>query len=72
MGTMYLKQQTSFKPGAVIGEALTARVEITRLRPDKQLADLSTTCQLANGKIIASGRALVYIGDIEVQGGEDE
>ena len=72
MGTMYLKQQTSYKPGGVIGEALTARVEITRLRPDKQLADLSTTCQLANGKIIASGRALVYIGDVEAQGGEDE
>jgi hypothetical protein len=71
MGTMYLKQQTSFKPGAVIGEALTARVEITRLRPDKQLADLSTTCQLANGEIITSGRALVYIGDLQAQGGED-
>ena len=72
MGTMYLKQETSYKPGAVIGEPLTARVEITRLRPDKQLADLATTCKLADGRVIASGRALVYIGDVETQAGDDD
>ena len=64
MGTNYLKQETRFKATATIGEALTARVEITRLRPDKQLADLATTCQRADGEIIAEGRALVYIGDL--------
>jgi len=64
MGTMYLKQETSYQPGAVIGEPLTARVEITRLRPDKQLADLATTCFRADDKVVARGRALVYIGDL--------
>lgn len=64
LGTNYLKQETRFKPGAYVGEPLTARVEITRLRPDKQLADLATTCRLADGSIIATGRALVYIGDV--------
>jgi 3-hydroxybutyryl-CoA dehydratase len=64
MGTMYLKQETRFLRDARIGEPLTAKVEITRLRPDKQLADLSTTCRDANGQLIASGRALVYIGDV--------
>lgn len=64
LGTNYLKQETRFQPGAETGEALTARVTITRLRPDKQLVDLETTCRLANDRIVASGRALVYVGDV--------
>ena len=64
MGTMYMKQETRYKPGATIGEPLYAKVEITRLRPEKKLVDLATTCKLANGKIIARGRALVYVGDL--------
>ena len=66
VGTMYLKQETHFRHSVLIGEALTARVEITRLRPEKQLADLSTTCHDSAGRVIASGRALVYIGDVNL------
>ena len=66
VGTMYLKQETQFRHSVLIGEALTARVEITRLRPEKQLADLSTTCHDSAGRIVASGRALVYIGDVNL------
>ena len=64
LGTNYLKQETCFQPGAVAGDVLTARVTITRLRPDKQLVDLETTCRLSNDRIVASGRALVYVGDV--------
>jgi acyl dehydratase len=64
LGTNYLKQETRYESAAAIGEALTARVEITRLRPDKQLVDLATTCRLANGSLAAGGRALVYVGDL--------
>ena len=63
MGTMYLKQETQSLHDAKIGESLTARVELTRLRPEKHLADLSTTCRGADGQLIANGRALVYLGD---------
>lgn len=63
LGTHYLKQETRYESAAAIGEALTARVEITRLRPDKQLVDLATTCRLADGSLAASGRALVFVGD---------
>ena len=65
LGTNYLKQETRFQTPANIGEALTARVEITRIRPDKQLIDLATTCFRADGKIPASGRALVYVSDLK-------
>ncbi len=63
-GTMYLKQETRFLRDARVGELLTAGVEITRLRPDKQLADLSTICRGADGRVITRGRALVYTGDV--------
>ena len=64
LGTNYLKQETRYGAAAISGEALTARVEITRLRPDKQLVDLATTCNRADGAVVASGRALVYVGSL--------
>jgi len=63
-GANYLKQDTRFHQAARIGDALTARVEITRVRPEKHLVDLSTTCTGANGQLIASGRALVSVRDV--------
>ena len=69
LGTNYLKQETRFQTTAKIGEALTARVEITRIRPDKQLVDLATTCFRAGGQVAASGRALVYVGDLKQKTG---
>lgn len=64
-GTNYLKQETEFLQPATLGEALTARVEITRLRPDKHLVDLATTCLSHTGSVIASGRALVLARDVD-------
>ena len=64
LGTNYLKQETRFQTGSKVGVALSARVEVTRLRPNKQLVNLATTCLSADGKTVASGRALVYVGDL--------
>ena len=57
-GTNYLKQEIAFLAEARWGEALTASVEVTRLRPDKGLVDLATLCA-QGGTIICRGRALV-------------
>jgi len=64
LGTNYLRQETRYAAVAKTGETLTARVEITRLRPDKQLVDLATICHRGDGEIVASGRALVYVGSL--------
>ncbi|KPQ05760.1 MAG: Acyl dehydratase [Rhodobacteraceae bacterium HLUCCA12] len=64
-GTNYLKQDMRFLAPAPLDTALTARVEITRLRPEKHLADLATTCRSADGTLICEGRALVLIQDVE-------
>jgi acyl dehydratase len=63
-GTNYLKQQTRYLAPAPLDRPLTARVAITRKRPDKQLIDLSTTCRDAAGSLICEGRALVHAGDV--------
>lgn len=64
-GTNYLKQELRFVAEAAIGEPLVARVTVTRLRPDKHLVDLETVCRDARGRLIADGRALVYVRDVE-------
>jgi len=63
-GTNYLKQETTFLATARPGEAITTTVEITRLRPDKHLCDLSTICTGDRGKVICTGRALVLVKDV--------
>lgn len=63
-GTNYLKQESAFFEPARVGEALTASVEITRLRPEKDLVDLRTRCSGADGRLISEGRALVYVADV--------
>lgn len=64
MGTKYLKQETRFHDDARAGETLTVEVRITRIRPDKHLVDLETSCTGADGRSIAIGRALVHISDV--------
>lgn len=63
-GTNYLKQETEFLAPAPLGDTLTARIEITRLRPDKHLVDLATTCRDSTGTLVAEGRALVLAKDV--------
>ena len=62
-GANYMKQETDFVSAARVGEPLTARVEVTRLRPDKSLVDLATPCTGSDGRTIATGRALIFVGD---------
>lgn len=63
-GTNYLKQDMRFLTGAPLDTALTARVTVTRLRPEKHLVDLETTCTTADGVRVCEGRALVYVEDV--------
>ena len=63
-GTNYLKQEDDFVGSAKVGDQLRARVEITRLRPEKHLVDLLTTCVTADGRRVCEGRALVYVADV--------
>jgi acyl dehydratase len=63
-GTNYLKQRLHFRAPAYVGQALTASVEIIRIRPDKQLVNLSTVCTDAADNVVCHGEALVLVSDV--------
>lgn len=65
-GTNWLKQRLHFPGPAYPGQELSASVEVTRLRPEKELANLRTWCQDQTGEIVCEGEALVLIHDREV------
>ena len=58
-GTNWMKQTLRFRAAAWIGEALTASVEIVRLRPDRQLVNLRVRCVTQSGALVCEGEALV-------------
>ncbi len=64
-GTNYLKQRLHFPAPAYVDQLLTASVEIIRIRPGKQLVNLSTVCADAADNVVCHGEALVLISDVE-------
>lgn len=64
-GTNWLKQRLVYPVPCYPGEEVAARVEVVRLRPDKDLVNLRTTCTLADGRTVCRGEALVLVKDLE-------
>lgn len=64
LGTNYLKQETQYLDIGKIGEKIIASVEITRIREDKKIIDFATIAKGEDGRIIATGRALVSARDV--------
>jgi acyl dehydratase len=64
-GTNYLKQRLCFPAPAYVDREITASVEIIRIRPEKQLVNLSTVCTDAADTVFCQGEALVLISDVE-------
>ncbi|HBY96270.1 MAG: MaoC family dehydratase [Ardenticatenaceae bacterium] len=64
-GTNYLKQQLCFPALAYADEKIVATVEITRLRPEKELVNLRTVCKNPAGQVVCEGDALVLVRDLE-------
>lgn len=58
-GTMYMKQTSNYIEAAPIEVILTAKVEVTKIRPKNGLVNLRTTCVDENGKLLCDGGALV-------------
>lgn len=64
-GTMWLKQSYRFPAPAYVGETITAKVEIVRLRPEKDLVYLSVHCTNPQGQVVCRGESLVFVADLE-------
>ncbi len=64
-GTNWLKQNLHFSAPAYVNDEITARVEITRLRPQKDLVNLRGACSNSGGEVVCQGQSLVLVRDLE-------
>ncbi|MDJ0959391.1 MAG: MaoC/PaaZ C-terminal domain-containing protein [Acidimicrobiia bacterium] len=62
-GTNWLRQRYTFHATVPVGSRIETRVEVTRVRPEKALVNLATTCTAA-GRTAVTGDALVLIADL--------
>ncbi|MFH1871275.1 MAG: MaoC/PaaZ C-terminal domain-containing protein [Pseudomonadota bacterium] len=69
-GTGWMKQQLRYPSVAHPGEALTATATITRLRADKELVNLVTRVNTADGRVVCDGEALVLVRNLEDKSGQ--
>ena len=64
-GTGWMKQTLRFVAPAYLGERITARVEIVRLRADKELVNLASSLVGGDGRLICRGQSLVLVRNLE-------
>ena len=58
-GTVYLSQELSFKAPVFFNDEVTARVEVLKIKPDKGIVTLASTCHKADGTMVIEGQAVV-------------
>ena len=58
-GTIYVKQEMTFLSPVLIGDTITAQVEVTEILLEKKQARLKTTCINQEGTKILDGEAIV-------------
>lgn len=63
-GTGWMKQALRYPGPAYPGKELTAEVTVTRLRAEKELANLATRVIAADGRIVCDGEALVLVRNL--------
>ncbi len=71
-GTGWMKQKLLYVSPVFTGEEVTARVQITRLRADKELVNLRSTITGADGRLIVDGESLVLVRNLENKGDKGE
>lgn len=60
-GSIYMSQSFQFKAPVYLDMPVTAKVEITDIRSGKPIVTAKTTCTDANGKLLVSGEAVMYV-----------
>ena len=60
-GTIYLSQSLSFKRPVPINAEVTAIVRVIKIREDKPIVTLETTCVDAGGEVVIEGEAVVMV-----------
>ncbi|MBS1250723.1 MAG: (R)-specific enoyl-CoA hydratase [Chloroflexi bacterium] len=63
-GAIYLSQSVNFLAPVRIGDKITAEVEVTKWKPDKNIIHLETRCFNQDEVEVLSGKAVLLIEDI--------
>jgi 3-hydroxybutyryl-CoA dehydratase len=58
-GTIYIKQELSFKAPVRFGDTISARAEVIEIIAEKNRVRLKTTCVNQDGTLVLDGEALV-------------
>lgn len=64
-GTVYLSQTLRFTAPVFLGDTVTARVTVTRVREDKPVVTLETVCTNQRGERVVEGEAVVLLPKAE-------
>ena len=59
-GTVFLQVNWGFKAPVRPGDTITGEVEITKVREDKPITELTTRVLLADGTVVLDGSAVCY------------
>lgn len=63
-GTIYLNQTLQFKAPVFLGDTLTATVIVVKVREDKPIVTLETTCTNQHGEVVLQGEAVVLVDEV--------
>jgi len=58
-GTIYLSQTLSFKQPVFLDDIVTVSLEVTKIREDKNIMTIKTTCKNQNNVLVIDGEAVV-------------
>jgi acyl dehydratase len=59
-GSVFLAMELKFVKAVFVGDTVTGRVEVTKVRADKPICNLSVTVENQNGDVCLSGTATTY------------
>ena len=62
-GSIYLSQTLGFKKPVFFGDEITAVVEVTKVREDKQIISLDTKCFNQDDEIVIDGEAVILLSE---------
>jgi len=62
-GSVYLSQTLRFTAPVYLGDTVTARVTVTRVREDKPVVTLETVCTNQRGERVVEGEAVVLAAE---------
>jgi len=62
-GTVYLSQTLQFVAPVYLGDTVTARVTVTKVREDKPIVTLETVCINQRDETLIKGEAVVLVQD---------